>query len=361
MSKLALLIAVDNPSSSEGSTSELDARDFGKALQRFWSFEESEIVYLTSSGSGDSYATRQQVEKHFEQAFQDDSIDYLIVGFWGRGVTSPADNKRRYCLADYDPDRIKATTVSLGSLLSATIRLRARNACMIFDCRPMNADGEPWTTDEEDCRTIQRYIRKTEPGFRCAALASCSPGQRPMDDESGNRGLFTAILVEGMGDCARRFQGSFDSVAGYTVQNTSRKAQELGGAQFPFFVSAGDGDIRYPITQGLRVDEQFEEAQVEETEDSSLVSDLDDEKSGLISIETADAAEPQKPKRGFFSREGVTWAFAIAFILALAALIVMVVIFLRQGRDPLPLETQGLSSDLPTIIGAEVKSFISLF
>ena len=83
MSKLALLIAVDNPSSSEGSTSELDARDFGKALQRFWSFEESEIVYLTSSGSGDSYATRQQVEKHFEQAFQDDAIDYLIVGFWG--------------------------------------------------------------------------------------------------------------------------------------------------------------------------------------------------------------------------------------------------------------------------------------
>ncbi|MBQ4195233.1 MAG: hypothetical protein II622_03885, partial [Thermoguttaceae bacterium] len=123
----------------------------------------------------------------------------------------------------------------------------------------------------------------------------------------------------------------------------------------------GDGDIRYPITQGLRVDEQFEEAQVEETEDSSLVSDLDDEKSGLISIDTADAAEPQQPKRGFFSREGVTWAFAIAFILALAALIVMVVIFLRQGRDPLPLETQGLSSDLPTIIGAEVKSFISLF
>ena len=164
-----------------------------------------------------------------------------------------------------------------------------------------------------------------------------------------------------MGDCARRFQGSFDSVAGYTVQNTSRKAQELGGAQFPFFVSAGDGDIRYPITQGLRVDEQFEESQVEETEDSSLVSDLDDEKSGLISIDTADADEPRQPKRGFFSRESVTWAFAIAFVIALIALIVMVVIFLRQGKNPLASDLHGTTGCLSDFVLTGLRDILSLF
>ena len=68
MSKFALLICVDDPSIDGGGSSYADALAFSRALKRYWSFNDSEIVVLSSRGRGELYATRANVEKQFETA-----------------------------------------------------------------------------------------------------------------------------------------------------------------------------------------------------------------------------------------------------------------------------------------------------
>ncbi|MBP5622932.1 MAG: hypothetical protein J6X44_13065 [Thermoguttaceae bacterium] len=258
MSKFALLICVDDPSIDGGGSSYADALAFSRALKRFWSFNDSEIVVLSSRGRGELYATRSNVEKQFEAARGVEKLDSLIVGFWGPGVIAPEDAKRRFCLANFDASDVRGTTVSLGSLVSATLRLRAKDSCFICDCRPTGLDGGALNADDQDCKTLLNYARRTEPGYKFAALTACSAGERPIDLVEGRKGLFTVKLIEGIFDSAKRYQGSFDSVAGYAVQHTKRAAQESGSQQFPYFANAGDGDVRFALTRGARLDEEFD-------------------------------------------------------------------------------------------------------
>ncbi len=258
MSKFALLICVDDPSIDGGGSSYADALAFSRALKRYWSFNDSEIVVLSSRGRGELYATRANVEKQFETARGVEKLDSLIVGFWGRGVIAPQDNKRRFCLANFDASDVRGTTVSLGSLVSATLRLRAKDSCFICDCRPTGLDGGVLNADDQDCKTLLNYARRTEPGYKFAALTACSAGERPIDLVEGQKGLFTVKLIEGIFDSAKRYQGSFDSVAGYAVQHTKRAAQESESQQFPYFANAGDGDVRFALTRGVRLDEEFD-------------------------------------------------------------------------------------------------------
>lgn len=279
MSKLALLICADNPADPNGTSSEADAAAFGRALRRYWSFDESEIVFLSSNRNKGEIATRADVERQFEKALKIEDLESLIVGFWGAGVCEPGTKKRRFCLANFNflggPDKwfkdLRNTTVSLGSLLSATIRVHARNACFIFDCRTINSEGNPCALEVEDRQTILRYIRKTEPGYRCCALAACSAGERPIDSVPGRRGLFTSNLIEGIGQFANSFQSSFDSVVGYTVQQTQRASESQGTRQFPFVCYAGDGDIRFEITPGYSAGKEFDAYEAEEENESLSV------------------------------------------------------------------------------------------
>ncbi len=264
MSKLALLICADDP--TKPSSSSADAAAFKRAICKFWGFNDSEIVFLSSDGTGNAPATRAEVENQFVKALQIEELESLIVGFWGRGVIEPGQNKRRFCLSEFDfagdpanwAANIKDTTVSLGSLLSATLKLHAHDAVFLIDCRPLNSEGEPWTLEAEDCQTIRKYVRKTEPGYRCGVLCACSDGESPRDLVEGRKGLFTAKLIEGIQEGADRFQSSFDSVSGYVVQKTKEEAAKMGARQFPLYECAGDGDIRFEITKGHRADENFD-------------------------------------------------------------------------------------------------------
>lgn len=276
MTKLALLIAVDNPVKSGKSSSEADARLFADALRSYWNFNDDEVVLLTSAGS--NKATRAEVERQFKR-IEGLNLKQLIVGFWGVGIHQQGDDKRRFCLADYKAKNAKSTTVSLQSLLSAAMRLGARDVCFILDGRPISENGEYWRADEGDCKTIERYIRKTAPGFRTAALASCSASESPIDVNPGKVGLFTHSLVQGMDEFARRYQGSFDSVAGFAIQTTTRKAAELGKKQQPYFESAGDGDIRFDITQGFRQDSSSVVPNVQDSLEDKDEPDLGNETS----------------------------------------------------------------------------------
>ncbi len=257
MSKFALLIGVDDPIYGGGS-SYADAMAFSRALKKYWGFDDSGIVILSSRGKGELYATRANVERQFEHARAIADLDSLVVGFWGAGLLVQQDGKRRFCLANFKSSDVNNTTVSLGSLLSATQRLHAKESCFICDCRPIGADGEPCNFCEQDCKTLYNYARKTDVGYKFAALAACSADERPIDAVEGEKGLFTLKLIEGIADSARRFQGSFDSVAGYAVQHTKRAAQDLNARQFPYFANAQNVDVRFEVARGFRPDEPFD-------------------------------------------------------------------------------------------------------
>ena len=257
MAKLAVLICVDEPGVPKGGSAPADASAFARILKKCWNFKDSEIVTLSSQSAYGFLPTRTNIERQFDLALQGDPLDSLIVGFWGRGYVSE-DGKRRFCLEGFSADNAKNASVSLGSMLSATIRLRARDACFIVDCRPITVDGAPTSVESEDVRILQKYIRRTEPGYRFAVLSAASPNERPSDLIEGERGLFTSNLIDGLFSYAKRYQGSFDSVAGHAVQFTNRKAQELGRAQFPFFANEGDGDVRFEITPGFNPEESFD-------------------------------------------------------------------------------------------------------
>lgn len=281
MSKLALLICSDDP--AKPSSSSADAAAFKRAICKYWGFNDSEIVFLASNGQGDEPPTRGAVTEQFSKAAKGENLDSLIVGFWGYGVHEPGQNKRRLCLSEFDfsadpaswAENIKDTTVSLASLLSATLKLHARDAVFVIDCRPLNSEGKPWTIDVEDCQTMRKFVRKTEPGYRFAVLAACSDGEAPRDIDEGRKGVFTAKLIDGIRDSADRYQGSFDSVSGYAVQRTKDEAAKLGVRQFPLSDCAGYGDIRFEITEGYSANEYFDAYEVvEETEPMSELADV---------------------------------------------------------------------------------------
>ena len=258
--KFALLVSVDEPTSgvSFGGSAFADAGALRRALVKLWNFDESDVVLLASELDGEERAVRANIEKEFAKATQKGSLDKLVVAFWGLGRTVEPNSKRRLLLADFDPNNINATTVSLGSLLSATLRMRAKDSCFFLDCRPVDDDGAPMNLTSEDIETIRRYGRKIEPGYRFSALCAASAGERSIDYEDGKVGLFTKQLIESALENARRYQGSFDSVAGGVVQETNRIAKTRGQRQFPVYVDSGGEDARFDITPGFKPDEQFD-------------------------------------------------------------------------------------------------------
>lgn len=322
MSKYALFICVGNPTDPNGSVPMADARAFARAIKRYWGFDDSEIVMLSSDGKGGLPATRAEVGEQFANAAKLGNVDSLIVGFWGYGVMG---EHRRLCLADFDftadpatwLENEKNTTVSLGSLLKATLRLHARDACFICDCRPLNSSGKPWTIDADDCQTIERAVRKTEPGYRSCATLACSAGERSLDLVEGRRGLFTSSMIAGIEENVRRYGVSFDSVVGFAVQSTLRGAAELGAVQTPFSRYAGDGDVRFEIPRGVRVDETFDAYETEE--EVAAVSVLPSEAVESNELDSVDEAEEPKRGRGKRSNEK-TAAFAVGLAVFAAAL-----------------------------------------
>lgn len=327
MSKFALLISADDPFIEGGGSAYPDAMAFSRALKKFWSFDDSEIVVLSSRGRGDRLATRPNVETHFEAVRSLEDLETLIIGVWGQGIISPHDNKRRYCLADYDVANLRGTTVSLGSLLGAMLRLSAKNSCFICDCRSFGLDGSPWNADDQDCKTLHRYARKTEPGRRLAALTACSVGERPIDLIEGSRGLFTSHLIDGMFDSAKRYQGSFDSVAGYAIQHTARASQEKGQRQFPYLANAGDGDVRFNVTPGFRPDEPFD-AYAPDGEEADVPEPLDDAELDAPSTDSEEGAAKNLLER-LPDRLPLTLGIASGVMLATAAAYAIYFYFFR--------------------------------
>ena len=216
--------------------------------------------------------------------------------------------------------------MSLGSLLGAMLRLSAKNSCFICDCRSFGLDGSPWNADDQDCKTLHRYARKTEPGRRLAALTACSVGERPIDLIEGARGLFTSHLIDGMFDSAKRYQGSFDSVAGYAI-NIRQRVSGKRAASISVPSDAGDGDVRFNVTPGFRPDEPFD-AYAPDGEEADVPEPLDDAELDAPSTDSEEGAAKNLRER-LPDRLPLTLGIASGVMLATAAAYAIYFYFFR--------------------------------
>ncbi|MDO4571338.1 MAG: caspase family protein, partial [Planctomycetia bacterium] len=222
-----------------------DALGVANALKTHYQFSENEVVVLASDR--DEPDSKEDILERLEWS---ESLDLLIVGFWGHGVWR---GKKRYlCPRGTRLERIEDTALTLEDLRDAVQRIPAKNICIILDCCQSQVDARmaEVPTLEVGARNIVMEIFDPKKSDRVeevqeqtvAILNSCSEGELAYEWDEKSHGFFTHHLIEAL----QRGETEVTKIFSYVREETKKSADLKQKKQVPFYECLGGAEIILP-------------------------------------------------------------------------------------------------------------------
>lgn len=228
-----------------------DAEAVAQALKENYGFADDEITLMTCGGDL-APLDRDAVTDILTPECVGQDLDLFLFGFWGHGLLE--DGTRYLCPMAQRGKNVAKYGISMDEIKTRLVNLRAKNVCLFLDCCQSKAPGRDIvlsTFRANDTRTLVEELGRVS---TVAILNACSEGQRAYEWAQRRHGIFTAHLLDALGQPVRKTSELFQSIRDKVSQTASQKQY----VQTPFYDCRGGSDIDLPVverptTPGVRV------------------------------------------------------------------------------------------------------------
>lgn len=236
---------VPSPTGARG-----DAERFRQLVTSSLGVPEDHVVVAL-----DDRASRADLEKHLDWLSENVPKDGRIyLYFAGHGAPEPASGTSYLLPYDADPKRLEKSALKLSDVIAQLGKTKAKETLVVLDACFSGTGGR--SVLAEGIRPLVP-VKKVEAGGAVAVFSAASADEISGTVPGGVGGLFTARVVEAIGEGAADGDGdgaiSLEELGRWVTPRVAREAKKDGRAQTPALsVGAGAGNAAdFVIASGV--------------------------------------------------------------------------------------------------------------